>query len=205
MIVRRWIVAAALLLAGGMRLAAPAAAEDKPIGLQPPASVASAEKGECDRDKAHLADFVVKFLEWYVDNEINVEAQPLRGDAAIKFLRESLRPFDRLLSSGFNAKLARQQKDIDTAPNGDLPKPDPSLKSLCGGADADNILCAQDFDPSWRTVITANVTAMKPNSATVAASMPWAPDAKAPPHRLTVTLIPERGSWRIDRIATPDK
>lgn len=196
----------ALSAAGAVGHVAVASAEDQPMGLQPPASVACADKNHCDRDGAHLGDFVVKFFAWYVDNEIDVEAQPGDAAARLKFQRDSLRPLDRLLSGRFLAKLAKLRKEIDAAPQGELPETDPSLESLCGGADADNILCAQDFDPSWRSKTVARVSAIESVSATLTVTLPQPADSKEPPHRLTVTLIPDRGYWRIDRIAGgPDK
>lgn len=171
------------------------------MGLSPPALVACADADHCDRDPAHLADFVTKFYAWYVDNAIADAAYT--GAARDKTERTQIAVLDRVLSPLFAAKLAKLRKEVAAA-HGEIPDPDPSLSSLCGGADADNILCAQDFDGSWRTAAWAKVTTAQPNRTVLAVTLPWPATDKQPPLRLTVTLVPANGFWRIDRVASQD-
>lgn len=193
------VPAAALFWATGF--AAPAAA-DQALGLSPPAPIACPGQA-CERDPARLADFVVKFYAWYVDDAI---ADANSSDAARR-QHEQRRGavLDRLLSTGFRAKLAKLQEEIAATPEGDETEPDPSLASLCGGAGADNILCAQDYDGQWRSDAAAKIESSTPSAVRLTVTLPWPADPKTGtpprPHRLLVTLVPDHGQWRIDRIA----
>ena len=197
-----WPALAALLLAIG--LSAGAAAADRALGLQPPAPVACAAKA-CDRDPAQLADFAVRFYAWYVDTTIAEDT--LSGAARRQEERAHAATLDRMLSPGFRAKLAKLRKEM-AASKGDMPEPDPSLSSLCGGVEADNILCAQDYDGRWRTDASAKIDTSAPDAIRLTVTLPWPadPNTKAPsrPHLLLVTLVPDRGYWTIDRIAAGD-
>ncbi len=178
------------------------AAEDRPLGLKPPALVSCADAQHCDRDPAHLVNFVTKFYAWYVDNAV-AEAV-LTGAARDQNARTQKRILDRMLSPPFLANLAKLSKEVAAA-HGEIPESDPSLSSLCGGADADNILCAQDFEGSWRGTASATVTAAQPDRVALTVTLPWPADQKQPPQRLAVTLVPAKGYWRIDKVAALDR
>lgn len=196
-----WAPAAAALL-WAIGLSAAAAAEDQALGLQPPAPIACT-KMVCDRDPAQLADFAVRFYAWYVDNAI----ADLNLSGAARQQNEQTRAavLDRMLSPAFRAKLAKLRKEIAATPEGDETEPDPSLSSLCGGADADNILCAQDYDSLWRTDASAKIDASAPAAVRLTVTLPWPADPQTKtrprPHVLSVTLAPDHGHWNIDRIA----
>jgi hypothetical protein len=185
-------------------LSAAAAAEEQALGLQPPAPVACAAKA-CDRDPAQLADFAVRFYAWYVDTTIAEDN--LTGAARRRNERAHAAILDRMLSPAFRAKLAKLRKEM-AASKGDIPEPDPSLSSLCGGAEADNILCAQDYDGRWRTDASAKIDTSAPGTVRLTVTLPWPADpttkARPRPHLLVVTLVPDRGYWSIDRIAAGD-
>jgi hypothetical protein len=180
-------------------------ADDQPLGLKPRPLVACADAKKCDRDPAHLTDFVVKFYAWYVDDAV-VEMALTGGPSAHRQAeRRRNAMLDRMLSPRFVALLTKLRKEVE-ASKGELPEADPSLSALCGGADADNVLCAQDFEAQWRTNASAAITAQTANSVRLTVSLPLPVDPKGekkfPPYRLTVTMIPAKGFWRIDRIAS---
>lgn len=95
------------------------AAEDRPLGLKPPALVSCADAQHCDRDPAHLVNFVTKFYAWYVDNAV-AEAV-LTGAARDQNARTQKRILDRMLSPPFLANLAKLSKEVAAA-HGEIPE-----------------------------------------------------------------------------------
>jgi len=201
------LAVAALLIAGPLPSIAAGngtrAGVERQLGIAPPASVACRGRA-CKPDAAQLKAFIVGFYAWYVDRQIASADLPGTGPARETYDRASDRTLDALLSPGFAANLAKLRRERDAA-QGEEPAVDPSLWMLCGGIDADSILCAQDYSGDWRTAASAVVTTHRRGAADLLVTLPWAADPKTgrrpPPHRLIVAMKAFDRVWRIDRIS----
>jgi len=176
---------------------------ERPLGIGPPAPIACRGRA-CKPDAAQLKAFLIGFYAWYVDRQITSAAMSGGRAAREKYDAASDRTLDSLLAPGFAANLAKLRRERDAA-QGEEPAVDPSLWMLCGGVDADSILCAQDYSGDWRTDATVVVTAHRRGAADLTVTLPWAADPKTgrrpPPHRLIVAMKAIDRVWRIDRIS----
>jgi hypothetical protein len=174
-------------------LASPAAA------LDAPKPVACASKASCDQDPDHLTAYVNAFYEWLVASRAEIFKNV--PDTAQDKRNAAFSARDKIALAALGPKLRKLYTAQWSAMDGQNSAPD------CQDHDSDVLTCTVNYPDAWLQPVHSSLT---PGGKSVAlvVTLPKFQYVEAPTKNATefdgrtvaVTLVADKGVWKIDRV-----
>ena len=169
-----------------------------------PTPVACALAGACDHDPDHLAAYVDGFYEWVVADRTEIfKTYPNDAGKAVQAKRDqALVGHDALIKSALGPRLAKLYAAQSSLYDGQNSSPQ------CQDHDSDVTMCLGDYPDVWLGPVQSSLKPSDGKSVVLTVTLPKFQLGETPSDKvkeldgkvLAVTLVADKGVWKIDKV-----